>query len=47
MFNFLIGLIVMTFFTLGFMGFIINFFVYPTIKKYLIDGVNKPSESQN
>lgn len=40
MFNILIGYILLPFFSLSTIGFIINYFVYPTIKKYLIDGVS-------
>ncbi len=37
MFNFIIGFVLMPVFTLSMVGFIINFYVYPCLKKYLID----------
>jgi uncharacterized membrane protein YesL len=45
MFNFIIGFVLMPFFTLSTVGFIINFYVYPSMKKYLIDRVSTTTQS--
>ena len=46
-FDFIVAIFLYVFITPAFIGFLNNFYIYPTIKKYLIDNVNADKSAEN
>ena len=46
-FDFIVSLILYVFITPAFIGFLNNFYIYPTIKKYLIDNPNADKSAKD